>query len=95
MRTLEEFRQNIGNQYWRLNNLYKILDADGNKITLRMNGAQKDFYSNLWYYNVILKARQLGFTTFIMIYFLDSCLFNSNHGAGVIAHTREDNIVVP
>lgn len=28
-------------------------------------------------------------TTFIMIYLLDSCLFNDMHSAGVIAHTRE------
>ena len=37
------------------------------------------------YYNVILKARQLGFSTFILIYLLDSCLFKPNHACGVIA----------
>lgn len=42
------------------------------------------------YFNVILKARQLGFTTFSLIYFLDCCLFQDNHAAGVIAHTKDD-----
>jgi hypothetical protein len=37
------------------------------------------------YFNVILKARQLGFSTFILIYMLDAALFNSNHQCGVIA----------
>jgi hypothetical protein len=51
---------------------------------------QEELYKNLWHFNVILKARQLGCTTFTLIYFLDSCLFNSNHAAGIIAHTQYD-----
>ena len=49
-----------------------------------MNWAQEHFYRNMHTFNVILKARQLGFSTFIMIYMLDSCLFNSHHKCGVI-----------
>lgn len=79
----------LRNQYWRLNNLYRIKDAHGNKVRFEMNWAQRDFYKSMHYYNVNLKARQLGFTTFTMIYFLDSCLFNPNHSAGIIAHARE------
>jgi hypothetical protein len=77
------------NPYWRLNNLYSIKDAHGRKVRFQLNWAQNELYRNLHYYNVILKARQLGFTTFAMIYFLDSCLFNANHSAGIIAHARE------
>lgn len=40
--------------------------------------------------DLILKARQLGFTTLIQLDFLDDCLFIPNTAAGVIAHTRED-----
>ncbi len=75
---------------WRLNNLYYIKDKAGKKIKLKMNWAQLNLYDEIWYFNVILKARQLGFTTFALIYFLDACLFTSNHAAGVIAHTRDD-----
>jgi hypothetical protein len=52
--------------------------------------AQEELYNNLWYCNIILKARQLGISTFVSLLFLDRCLFNSNCSAGIIAHTRED-----
>lgn len=80
----------LGDRTYRLNNLYAIKNEHGEKTQFQMNWAQADFYSNIWYFNVILKARQLGFTTFILLYFLDACLFNRDHAAGVIAHTRED-----
>ncbi len=82
--------EKLSNQQWRLNSLYYIKDAQGAKIPFRFNWMQEDFFRNIWYFNTILKARQLGATTFIMLYMLDACLFNSNHSAGVIAHTRED-----
>lgn len=72
-------------QRWRLNNLYKIKDARGREVTFRMNRAQEDLFNNLHSFNVVLKARQLGFSTFILIYSLDCCLFQSNMSAGVIA----------
>lgn len=86
----QTIKSKLADRWWRLNNLYYIKDKTGAKVKFRLNWAQRELYDNLHYFNVILKARQLGFTTFIMIYFLDACLFNSNHSAGVIAHTRED-----
>lgn len=71
--------------WWRLNNLYYIKDPQGNAILFKPNWAQRDFLQNIWYFNVILKARQLGFSTFILIYMLDAALFNSNQACGVIA----------
>lgn len=79
----------LGNRTWRLNNLYKILDPHGNCVPFKMNWAQEDFFKKLHYFNIILKARQLGFSTFILIYMLDAALFNSNHKCGVIAHDLE------
>lgn len=84
-----KIRLRLNDREWRLNNLYFIKDTAGKKIKFRMNWAQNALFKNLWFFNCILKARQLGFTTFILIYFLDACLFNSNHSAGVVAHTRE------
>jgi len=75
---------------WRLNNLYTILDERGNEVPFRLNWAQEDLLDNMHDKSLILKARQLGFTTFIQIFILDDCMFNSNVQAGVIAHTRED-----
>lgn len=45
---------------------------------------------NLWFFLVILKARQLGMTTFFCILYLDQVLFNANKTAGIIAHRKED-----
>lgn len=75
---------------WRLNNLYTIKDKQGKAVPFRLNWGQQKFFDDLWYLNLNLKARQLGFTTFIQLLMLDSCLFTSNTNAGVIAHTRED-----
>ena len=86
----QELTTYLTDQWWRLNNLYYIKDKQGQKVLLRFNWAQKHFYKEMWYFNVILKARQLGFTTEIMIYFLDSCLFEANQAAAVIAHTKDD-----
>ena len=86
----QKLKNNLSNPYWRLNNLYWIKDKHGNKIKFRLNWAQKLLYEGLWYLSIILKARQLGMTTFIQLFMLDRCLFNSNINAGVIAHNRED-----
>ena len=54
------------------------------------NWAQEALLDELHHQNVILKARQLGFTTFIQLFMLDACLFNSNIRAGTIAHRLDD-----
>lgn len=80
----------FSDRHWRLNNLYWIRDKGGNAVPFRMNASQERLYNDLWYLNVILKARQRGFTTFIQLFMLDACLFNSNTNAGIVAHNRED-----
>jgi hypothetical protein len=75
---------------WRLNNLYWITDKGGRRVRFEMNWAQERLFSDMHYMNAILKARQLGFTTFIQIFMLDACVFNSNIRAGTIAHTLQD-----
>lgn len=80
----------LANQEWRLNNLYHIRDKNGAKTLLKFNWAQRSFLSAIWYFNVILKARQLGFSTIICIYFLDCALFNSNHKCGIIDSGIDD-----
>jgi hypothetical protein len=86
----EKMKSSLGSQLWRLNNLYTIKDVAGNPIPFSMNWAQSQLYKNMHYFNVILKARQLGFSTFVMMYMLDCCLFNGNQAGGVIADTREN-----
>lgn len=83
-------RDNLRSKEWRLNNLYWIIDKTGQRVKFRTNVAQVWLFKNLWFMNLILKARQLGFTTFICIWMLDECLFHQDLEAGIIAHTRED-----
>ena len=82
--------KNLSDRWWRLNALYYIVDKHGQKVLFSPNWAQRQLYKDLWYCNTILKARQLGISTFVCLLFLDACLFNSNVTGGVIAHTRED-----
>ena len=86
----------IQSQEWRLSNLYWIITKDGDKAVFTMNRAQKHFYDNYlnmerpYHRHVILKSRQLGFTTFIDLLILDSILFQPNKEGIVIAHKVED-----
>ena len=82
--------ERLGNAKWRINNLYHVVDKQGRKVKFNLNWAQESLYDSMWYCNVILKARQLGISTFVCLLFLDRCLFNSNQSAGIIAHTLED-----
>ena len=80
----------LGNRYWRLNHLYYILTEQGERILFEMNPVQIVLYFALWWLNIIPKSRQHGITTFIAIFMLDACLFNSNIRAGLIAHKLLD-----
>lgn len=86
---LDQLR-NWESQAWRLQNLYWIRDKESRVVRFQPNWAQRDLYDSLWYLNLILKARQLGFTTEICILFLDWCVFVPQTQAGIIAHNRED-----
>ena len=86
----------IKSKEWRMCNLYFITTKDGTKEVFTMNRAQRHFfdtYLNLthpFHRHVILKARQLGFTTFIDLFILDEILFDRNKEAIVIAHKVQD-----
>ena len=84
----------LANRCWRLNNLYTIQTKEGQKAPFRLNWAQTALLEGLHECSLILKARQLGFTTFIQIFMLDACLFNSNIRAGTIAHRLDDARVI-
>lgn len=65
---------------------YGVLrEADTFELPFKPNQAQVKFLDRLWYRNIILKARQLGFTTLICVLWLDHALFNANQNCGIIA----------
>lgn len=88
--TQKILQEHLEDRYWRLNNLYYILDEQGSKVLFKMNIVQEILYLALWWLNIIPKSRQHGITTFIAIFMLDACLFNSDVKAGIVAHKLID-----
>ncbi|WP_423454282.1 terminase [Ottowia sp. VDI28] len=93
----EELARCLADAEWRLFSgcLYQIIvkseDEEGESFVMpfKPNRAQRRFIMRLWHRNIILKARQLGFTTLIAIMWLDHALFNGNQRCGMIAQDRE------
>ena len=80
---------------WRLQHLYRIVTkGDGGEdslvVVFRPNRAQRRFLARMHTRNVILKARQLGFSTLIAILWLDTALFSRDPVAcAIVAQDRE------
>jgi hypothetical protein len=82
---------------WRLCSgaLYRIVTksaaTEGGTLSVpfRPNASQVAFIRSLWNRSLILKARQLGFTTLISVMWLDHALFNADQRCGIIAQDRE------
>ncbi len=74
---------------WRMDNLYSVVDEQGAEVEFHLRPAQKLFIDNLHYRNIVLKARQLGFTTLIDLIALDMTIFNRNFTSVIIAETKD------
>lgn len=91
----EELLECLANPIWRITSgcLYKIMikgddGQEGATMPFIPNRAQKRFLKRMWNRNLILKARQLGFTTLIAILWLDHIMFNADQRAGIICYSR-------
>ena len=99
-----ELSRCLADPEWRLFSgcLYKIMikgdDApvgesaaanDSFVLPFQPNRAQRRFLRRLWHRNLILKARQLGFTTMVCVMWLDHALFNADQRCGIIAQDRD------
>jgi hypothetical protein len=82
--------ENFKDPLWRLSNLYWITNKAGQIVKFKPNSDQQRFLEDLHYRNIILKARQRGFSTLIQLIMLDACVFNSNIRAAVIAQSLDD-----
>jgi len=74
----------------RMNTLYFVLDEIGNLVPYRRRAAQLQYSSAHWLLDIIVKARQLGFSTEIAIDITDCCVFRKNFKAGIIDFTLDD-----
>jgi hypothetical protein len=80
--------------------LYKIIiksperESEHSVVPFIPNRAQRRFLKRMHSRNIILKARQLGFSTLICIMWLDHALFNKNQRCGIVAHDRDSAAVI-
>lgn len=81
----------LKSEAWRMTNLYCIEDKWGELVHFKPNFAQVRFFKEMHEgVNVILKARQLGLSTGIVLWILDKLLTNENHRAGIVDKTLDD-----
>ncbi len=85
MKISPQLRECLQSKWWRLNNLYYIKNKAGQKVLFNLNWAQRILFKEMHNCNIILKARQLGITTFCSIDFLDHCLFTRDQNVAVLA----------
>ena len=91
---MNKLEKQLKDKKWRLSHLYKIIDKYSNLVVFQPNKSQKKFAKNRHCRDIILKARQEGFTTLACIENLDGCLFNSNYNAVIIAQDKEAQITI-
>ncbi|TWI32751.1 hypothetical protein [Paracoccus sulfuroxidans] len=85
-----QIRDQLHDPIWRLNNLYTIQDKTGNRVPFKPNVAQLAYLRDNSKSDIILKARQLGFTTLMCLVALDEVIFLNDWRAAIIAHTVND-----
>lgn len=81
MTTAEQLAERLANKAWRMRNLYLILPEDGTQggvIPLVLRDEQETFMAQRHNRNFVPKARKLGMSTFIVIDYLDECLWNKD-----------------
>lgn len=73
----------------RLKNLYRIIDKNSNSVPFQLNSVQEHALDNLTHRNLFLKARQLGMSTFAILYLLDEIIFNTHTAGGIVSYSME------
>lgn len=82
----------FANPRWRLNNLYTIINKDKRTVKFQENYFQtivNDYTLNNGKKKLILKPRQIGFSTNELLIMLDDCCFNRNRTNVIISHEQD------
>lgn len=77
------------NPNWRLTNLYRITNKDGDKVIFNPNSIQQKVLDNKNKKKIVLKARQFGISTVCILQLLDYVLWNDNATACILAHEKD------
>ncbi len=85
-----ELQGRLKDPLWRLSHLYWIENKQGRMQRFKPNAAQLRLHRHMGSRNAVLKARQLGISTYVAILMLDRCLFTPNFHAGIIDKSLPD-----
>ncbi|MEK7578872.1 MAG: hypothetical protein AAB456_04165 [Patescibacteria group bacterium] len=85
----KEIKNRLGDKDWRINHQYVIKSKNKELIQFKRNKTQEHFNKNKHSRNIILKSRQLGFSTFEAIDMLDDVLFTPNFDGLMIGQDLE------
>ncbi len=81
--------EKLRDKSWRMNHLYKIKTKNQLLSTYKRNKAQTDYATNKTGRDIILKARQIGFSTEGLIDLFDETITHRNTNSAIIAHERQ------
>lgn len=90
--TQEQALERLRDKSWRMSHLYKINTKDKRLITYKRKLAQSNYAARKALRNLILKARQLGFTTECLLDFFDDTITTPNTHTAIVAH-KADKVV--
>jgi len=74
---------------WRLTNLYKIINKDGQKVLFKPNKIQELVNQSSNKRKIALKSRQIGFSTNEILKQFDFTIFNKNITSVILAHEND------
>lgn len=83
--TASELLALLNDPWWRLEHLYHIVDKQGKLVRFTLLPEQREFLLNSHLRDLILKARQLGFSTVIDLWMLDRAIFSPHLNCGIVA----------
>lgn len=86
---IEEY---LSSKLWRLNNLYSIINKNGEAISFVMNWSQHKVYAAHLEHPrlIILKSRQQGISTLWLISMFDDAIFEENINVGLMAQGADE-----
>lgn len=79
----------LADPYWRLTHLYYIVDKNGQKVRFAPNPLQDIVNHTPDRRKMILKSRQIGFSTQEILKVFDATIFNRNVTSVILAHEND------
>lgn len=88
----KEQKKKLRDKQWRMSHMYKIKGKNNDTLVFKRNEAQEDFEKNRHVRNIILKSRQLGFTTDEVVDGLDDTLTQKNFNMLMISYDHDSAV---